>query len=67
LLGEFPEESSIRPEGDSLGHTRYLGVEARAIAEAAVRGSTAADRDSVMAYHQHGRWPSRSGDEDAPG
>jgi hypothetical protein len=50
LLGEFPEEASIRTEGDSLGHTRYLGVEARAIAEAAVLGSTKADRDRVMAF-----------------
>jgi hypothetical protein len=50
LLGEMPEQVTIRPEGDSLGHMRYLGVEARGIAEAAVRGSTKADRDRVMAY-----------------
>jgi hypothetical protein len=50
LLGELPDSASIRAEGDSLGHTRYLPVEARAIAEAAVLGSTQADRDRVMAY-----------------
>jgi hypothetical protein len=50
LLGELADSASIRAEGDSLGHTRYLSVEARAIAEAAVRGSTQADRDRVMAY-----------------
>jgi ATP-dependent Zn protease len=31
LLGELPDSASIRAEGDSLGHTRYLSVEARAI------------------------------------
>jgi hypothetical protein len=50
LLGELPDSASIRIEGDSLGHTKYLPVEARAIAEAAVLGSTQADRDRVMAY-----------------
>jgi hypothetical protein len=50
LLGELPDNASIRAEGDSLGHTSYLSVEARAIAEAAVLGSTQADRDRVMAY-----------------
>jgi hypothetical protein len=50
LLDEFPDEASIRIEGDSLGHTSYLPVEARLIAEAAVTGSTQADRDIVMRY-----------------
>jgi hypothetical protein len=54
LLGEMPEEVTIRaeelPEGLSEGHTRYLGVEARAIAEAAVLGRTKADRDRVMRF-----------------
>jgi hypothetical protein len=54
LLGEMPEEVTIRaeelPEGLSEGHTRYLGVEARAIAEAAVLGRSPADRDRVMRF-----------------
>jgi hypothetical protein len=50
LLGELPDSASIRIEGDSLGHTQYLPVEARAIAEAAVLGSTEADKDRVMRY-----------------
>lgn len=49
LYGELPDSASIIAEGDSLGHTQYLSVEARAIAEAAF-GSTQADRDRVMAY-----------------
>lgn len=47
LLGELPDSASIRPEGDSLAYTAYLPVEARAIAEAAIRGSTDADRERV--------------------
>jgi hypothetical protein len=54
LLGEMPEEVTIRPEelpeGLSEGHTRYLGVEARAIAEAAVLGRSPADRERVMRF-----------------
>jgi hypothetical protein len=50
LLGEMPEEVTIRPEGDSLGHTRYLSVESRAIAEAAVLGRTSSDRDRVTRF-----------------
>jgi hypothetical protein len=54
LLDEFPDGASIRaeelPEGLSLGHTRYLPVEARLIAEAALFGNTPADRDRVMRY-----------------
>jgi hypothetical protein len=49
LLGEMPEEVSIKAEGDSLGHTRYLRVEARAIAEA-VLGNTKADQDRVWRF-----------------
>src|SRR4029450_9127314 len=54
LLGEMPEEVTIRleelPEGLSEGHTRYLGVESRAIAEAAVFGRSPADRERVMRF-----------------
>ncbi len=54
LLGELPEEVTIRPAmlpgGESLGHTKYLSVESRAIAEAAVLGRTKADRDRVMRF-----------------
>jgi hypothetical protein len=50
LLGEMPEEVTIRPEGNSLGHTRYLSVESRAIAEAAVLGRTSSDRDRVTRF-----------------
>jgi hypothetical protein len=54
LLGEMPEEVTIRaeelPEGLSEGHTRYLGVEARAIAEAAVLGRSPADRERVTRF-----------------
>jgi hypothetical protein len=49
LLGEMPEEVSIKAEGDSLGHMRYLRVEARAIAEA-VLGNTKADQDRVWRF-----------------
>jgi hypothetical protein len=48
--GEFPETASIRAEGDSLGHTAYLSVEATAIARSAVLGRTEADKDRVMRY-----------------
>jgi hypothetical protein len=54
LLGEMPEEVTIRaeelPEGLSEGHTRYLGVVSRAIAEAVVLGRTPADRERVMRF-----------------
>ena len=50
LLGEMPEEVTIRPEGNSLGHTRYLSAESRAIAEAAVLGRTQGDRDRVTRF-----------------
>jgi hypothetical protein len=54
LLGEMPDSASIAveelPEGVSEGHTRYLGVEARAIAEAAVLGRTKVDRERVTRY-----------------
>jgi len=50
LLGEMPDRATIHVEGDSLGHTQLLGVEARAIAEAAVRGYGADDRERVMRY-----------------
>jgi hypothetical protein len=50
LLGEMPDLATIHVEGDSLGHTQLLGVEARAIAEAAVRGNGAGDRERVMRY-----------------
>jgi hypothetical protein len=54
LLGEMPEEVTIRaeelPEGLSEGHTRYLGVEARAIAEAAVLGRSPGDRERVTRF-----------------
>jgi hypothetical protein len=50
VLGEMPDLATIHVEGDSLGHTQLLGVEARAIAEAAVRGSGAGDRERVMRF-----------------
>jgi hypothetical protein len=50
LLGEMPDSASIEVQGDSLGHTAYLGAEATAIARSAVLGSTDADRDRVSAY-----------------
>jgi hypothetical protein len=50
LLGEMPDLATIHVEGDSLGHTQLLGVEARAIAEAAVRGSGVGDRSRVMCF-----------------
>lgn len=54
LLGEMPEEVAIRaemlPGGESLGHTRYLSVESRAIAEAAVLGNSKQDRERVMRF-----------------
>jgi hypothetical protein len=49
LLGEMPDLATIHVEGDSLGHTQLLGVEARAIAEAAVRGG-AGDRERVSRF-----------------
>lgn len=48
LLGEMPEVVSIKTEGYSLGHVQYLGVEADAIARAAVLGRRNVDRDRVM-------------------
>jgi hypothetical protein len=49
LLGELPEEASIIEQGQSDGHTTYLPVEARAIAEAAF-GGTDEDQARVTAY-----------------
>jgi hypothetical protein len=46
----MPDLATIHVEGDSLGHTQLLGVETRAIAEAAVRGSGAGDRQRVMRF-----------------
>jgi len=50
LLGEMPDYVTIRPEGDTAGHMAYLSVESRAIARAAVYGSTQADRDRVTTW-----------------
>ena len=50
LLGEMPENVSIRAEGDSLGHTSYLPVEATAIARAAMNARTKADRERVETF-----------------
>jgi hypothetical protein len=50
LYGELPDRVTIRADGDSAGHTALLGVEARAILKAAVRGRTAADRGRVLSY-----------------
>jgi hypothetical protein len=50
LYGELPDRVTIRADGDSDGHTALLGVEARAILEAAVRGRTRKDRNRVMSY-----------------
>jgi hypothetical protein len=50
LLGEMPDLATIHVEGDSLGHTQLLGVEARAIAEAAVGGSGDRDRSRVRRF-----------------
>jgi hypothetical protein len=50
LYGEMPDTVTIRPDDDSAGHTALLGVEARAILKAAVRGRTPEDRDRVTRY-----------------
>jgi hypothetical protein len=50
VLGEMPDLATIHVEGDSLGHTQLLGVEARAIAEAAVLGRSPADRERVSRF-----------------
>jgi len=50
LLGEMPDYVTIRAEGDTAGHMAYLPIEARAIARAAVYGSTQADRDRVTTW-----------------
>jgi hypothetical protein len=50
LYGELPDRVTIRADRDSAGHTALLGVEARAILQAAIRGRTAAHRDRVMRY-----------------
>jgi hypothetical protein len=50
LYGELPERVTIRADGDSAGHTALLGVEGRAILEAAIRGRTRKDRDRVRRY-----------------
>jgi hypothetical protein len=50
LYGELPDRVTIRADSDSDGHTALLGVEARSILEAAIRGRTRKDRDRVMRY-----------------
>jgi hypothetical protein len=50
LLGEFPDSAAISVEGDSLGHTSYLPVEATAVARSALFGSTDADQERVRSY-----------------
>ena len=48
LWGSFPERTSIRTQGNSLGHTLYLRAESETIARAAVVGTRHIDSQLVM-------------------
>jgi ATP-dependent Zn protease len=52
LLGSLPETVSIRPDGDSGGHTEYLPVESRQITKSIMFGNPEADRERHAVLHR---------------